>query len=331
VSTGAALRPPLPLDPTAAAYKDWLHVNLLDEATGIIGLLNASLHGDPADPRSRAVGTALLHVPERGWYGNVGVGGLADARVDATSIALEHVAVAVHGEEVLASAQFPGEEVTIDLHGTFAAPPTFADEPLPHGVGWIAWYGVPRIRPAGTAHIAGLALDLRTATAYHDHNWGRWHWGDDFGWEWGCFLPPEPAPALVLTKVTDRAHTTGGSLLLVAYTATRRRAFAGPALSLAWSGMLRAEPRRVPGAVAALHHDRASPQLPQRLTIRADDATDRVELEFEAHAVAQLIAADPAQQGYGFIHELVGSFRYASRLAGQDSSGTGLAVVEYVD
>ena len=31
-----------------------------------------------------------------------------------------------------------------------------------------------------------LALDMR---GYHDHNWGRFRWGDDFGWIWGSVLP----------------------------------------------------------------------------------------------------------------------------------------------
>jgi hypothetical protein len=56
-----------------------------------------------------------------------------------------------------------------------------------------------------------------------------------------------------------------------------------------------------------------------------------VRVEFEARAVAQLLASDPSQPGCGFIHELVGEFEYASRLEGEEASGTGLGVVEYVD
>jgi hypothetical protein len=43
---------------------------------------------------------------------------------------------------------------------------------------------------------------LDRAPGYHDHNWGRWHWGQDLGWEWGCFLPP--APGLFSTSLRHR-------------------------------------------------------------------------------------------------------------------------------
>jgi hypothetical protein len=330
VST-AALRLPLAFDPTAAAYKDWLHVNVLDHDSGTVGLMNVSLHGDPADPRSRAVGTALLHVPGEGWFGNVEPVGFDEARIDTASIALEHVAIAVDADTVLASARLPNDELELELTATFAGPAVTASETFPLGVGWIGWSGVPRLRPLGFARVGGSALDLRAASAYHDHNWGRWHWGDDFGWEWGCFLPPDPAPAFVLTRVTNRRHELKEPSLFVAYTRTRKRWFLGAGLTVTWSGSLAARPRRVPGALAALHHDRATPHLPARLQIVADDGVDRVQIEFRARAVAQVVAADPAQPGCSFIHELVGEFEFTSRLAGAEGGGNGLAVVEYVD
>src|SRR5258706_1266740 len=89
------LRPPTLFDASAPAYKDWLHVNILDHATGSIALVNVSLHGAPRDQRSRAVGAAMVHVPGVGWLGNLEVGGLWDAAIDVSSIGLQHVGVLV--------------------------------------------------------------------------------------------------------------------------------------------------------------------------------------------------------------------------------------------
>lgn len=325
------LRPPLPLDPTAAAYKDWLHVNVLDHASGAVGLVNVSLHGDPRDPRSRAVGTALVHVPAGDWYGNTEVVGVDEARVDVATIALEHVALAVRDDEVLASVQLPDDDLSLDLSATFEAPPYFADQELPHEIGWIGWAGIPRLRPRGSGRAGDVTLELATASAYHDHNWGRWHWGDDFGWEWGCFLAPEPEPAFVLSRITDRDHRSGDPALFVAYQGKRRRAFTNSSVRVVRSGTLDADPRRLPGAVAALQHDRSSPRLPAAVEVVADDGVDHVEIRFAARACAQLIAADPSRPGYSFIHELVGSFEYESRIDRSAGSGSGLAVVEHVD
>jgi hypothetical protein len=324
------LRPPTPLDPSAAAYKDWLHLNVLDHASGAIGLVNVSLHGDPADRRSRAVGTALVNVPSAGWIGNTEVVGLEDARIGVSSIALEQVAIAMDGARVLASAHLPADELTLDLTASFAAPAITAEHPAPFGTGWISWFAVPRLTLSGRGRAGRLELGLTATSAYHDHNWGRWHWGADFGWEWGCFLPPQPAPAFVLSGLTDRAHRLSDPSLHVAHYGRRRR-FSGRSLEVAWSGSLASPLRRLPGAVAALHHDRSSPRLPERLTVTADDGDDRVELEFAARAAVQLIAADPTRRGYGFVHELVGGFRFESRLGRQSAAGDGLAVVEYVD
>ena len=178
------LRPPAAFDPSAPAYKDWLHLVVLDHRSGVAGLVNVSLHGAPADPRSRAIGTALFHLPDEGWVGNVEVRGFGEAAISPTSIGLEQVALAVDG-----------------ARGT-----VHASVRQPLGSGWVAWYVVPRLHTRGGATVAGRSIDLGQASAYYDHNWGRWHWGQDLGWEWGCFLAPAPGPVFFLSRLTDRAH-----------------------------------------------------------------------------------------------------------------------------
>ena len=324
------LRPPSRLDASAAAYKDWLHLNVFDHATGTIGLVNASLHGSPEDARSRACGAALLHMAGGDWIGNIEVLGIADANVGRSSIALEQVAVAVDGERVLASARMPRDGLMLDVTATAASSELDLELRLPLGAGWISWFAVPVLTVPGSASLEGRELDLSGATAYHDHNWGRWHWGDDLGWEWGCFASAS-GRAFVLSRTTDRAHRRTSRPLLVAQDRARRAVFGGRAVELGFDGLLEAEPRRLPGSFAALHGDRAAPRLPGRLHVRADDGADHLELEFRASACAQLIAADPAERGYGFIHQLVGEFSALSRVRGVEREETGLAVVEYVD
>ena len=324
------LRPPWRLDASAAAYKDWLHLNLFDHASGAVVLVNASLHGSPEDARSRACGTALLHVPDGDWIGNVEVLGLADANVGRSSIALEQVAVAVDGERVLGSARMPRDGLLLDVTATASSGELDVELRLPLGPGWISWSAVPVLTVHGSAVVEGREFDLSAATAYHDHNWGRWHWGDDLGWEWGCFASAS-GRAFVLSRTTDRAHRRTSRPLLVAQDGPRRAVFAGRAVKLEFDGLLEAEPRRLPGSLAALHGDRAAPRLPARAQVQADDGADHVALEFRARAAAQLLAADPAERGYGFVHELVGEFSAVSRVRGVEREETGLAVVEYVD
>ncbi|HEX2045024.1 MAG TPA: hypothetical protein VHF23_05285, partial [Gaiellaceae bacterium] len=303
MSAPDGLRPPSPFDPSAGAYKDWLHLNVLDHESGIVGLVNLSLHGDPGDERSRALGTALFHVPDAGWVGNVEVRGISEAALGPASIGLEQTGLAVHGGgTVLASARFPDDELVVELTATAAVPPIDVEERMPLSSGWVSWYVISRLAVSGVASVSGRRLDLGRASAYHDHNWGRWHWGEGVRWEWGCFLAPAPGPAFVLGRTRDSRHRIPEEPVLIVHFAGRRRTFRAAAVEIGFSGVLERRPRRLPGALAALHQDRTEPRLPRTLGVRADDGRDRVELEFTARAAAQVIAGDPVKPGYGFIH-----------------------------
>lgn len=330
------LRPPGPFDVSAGAYKDWLHLNVLDHTSGSVGLVNVSLHGRPDDPRSRAVGTALVHVPGVGWAGGIEARGMDEAAVGSSSIGLERVALAVdHSRgEVLASARVPEDELVVRLAAVAVAPSIDVRQRSPLGSGWISWYVIPRLDLRGEVTLGSDRVELERASAYHDHNWGRWHWGDDVGWEWGCFMAPPPGPAFVFfvfARTADRSHQHGGEPVILVHAEGRRHAFSGPNVEHELSGLLETTLRRVPGAMAALHQDRASPRLPQTVRIRAADGVDRIEIEFTGRAAAQLIAAEPTFPGYSFIHEIVGDFRYECRLGETEFAGTGLGVFEHVD
>jgi hypothetical protein len=41
---------PLSGDPLGMIYKEWLHLNFFDHASGAMGLINTSIHGHPRDP-----------------------------------------------------------------------------------------------------------------------------------------------------------------------------------------------------------------------------------------------------------------------------------------
>ncbi len=321
-----------PFDPSAPAYKDWLHLNILDHSTGAIGLVNVSLHGTPYDERSRAVGAGLLHVPGMGWVGNLETRQLRDARIGALSIGLERVALSIESESacVLGSVQDPGNRLEVRARGTPAAAPIVVEERLPFGRGWISWYATPRLELSGTWTVGDVTHDLASASGYQDHNWGRWHWGDDIGWEWGAFLAPGPGPAFVLSRATDRDHKRCGNVSLSVRAGDQRRTFTGTSTVVEYSGQLEVPLRRLPGAMAALHQDRLRPWLPGRILVRANDGFDEVALEFTPHAAAQLIAADPAQRGYGFLHEMPGRFVSSGRIGHTDVKAEGLGIFEHV-
>lgn len=326
------LRLPSSFDPTAPAYKDWLHLNLFDHATGAVGLINASLHGAPADPRARAVGTALLHTPSGDWVGNVGITGLHDATISPDGILLADVALMVDpARRVLhASARFLEEGLAIRLSGTAAARPIRIELAQPFGSGWIAWFVVPRLSLKGEIRFGDRSRDLASWTAYHDHNWGRWFWGEDIGWEWGAFAAPQPGPLFVLARLTDRRHRVRHPAQLIVVEPSHTRTFHAGSVLIGYEGRADAHVRRLPGALAALHGDRSRADLPARVTVEARSGLDWVRLIFQVRGAAQLIEGEPMRPGYSFIHELVGDFQATGRLHDQEIAAQGLAVFEYV-
>ena len=327
------LRPPPPFDPSAPAYKDWLHLNIIDHTSRSVALVNVSLHGAPSDPRSRAVGTALVHVAGIGWLGNLEVIGLLEAALGVSSIGLRNVGLTVDPLTAHVAASVRDGQGAFDLRAD-ATPdcrPILVEQHLPLGRGWISWYAVPRLNVSGTWTAGGMTRTLNGASAYHDHNWGRWHWGDDFGWEWACLLAPQPGPCFVLSRTTDRAHLHCGPPSLTVCMGDLHRTFRGSSVRLDYSGQLEQPLRRLPGALAALHQDRAQPRLPGRLEVRVDDGIDRFRISFQPRAAAQLVAADPIVRGYGFIHELPGEFVCSGRVGATSIDGEGLGVLEHVD
>jgi hypothetical protein len=331
-SEADVLRPPSGFDPTAAAYKDWLHLYVFDHPSGICGFVNVSLHGDPRDPRCRAVGTTLFHVPGTGWVGNTEVRGSRDVRVGPASIAMEQVAMAVDPEgSVLASARMPDDGLALAIMATPTVRPFAHERPLPLASGWICWRLQPRLEVRGWIDVADRRIDLSRASAYQDHNWGRWHWGEDLGWDFAALQAPASGIAIVFKRTGDRAHRNLEQPTLFIQGGAERFIFTGPSVEVTFDGSLEATLRRIPGGLAALHVDRVTPSVPARVRIAADDGRDRVAIEFTTAACAQIIAGDPTRSGYGFIHEVVGAFRCEGRAGRVDLDAEGLGVLELVD
>ena len=279
------------------------------------------------------MGTALVEVPGVGWAGNLDVRALDDARIGIEAISLDRIAVAIDTRSglVAASAQLPDHGLRVTLTAAVSGPALVVDGPLHVDHGWIGWYAWPRLVMSGEIRVGETVLPIQNGSGYADHNWGRWHWGQGIGWVWGSFLGRDNGPAVVMSQMTDRAHQWTGEPLVELRAAGRHRRFTGRTVKIEWSGALAALSRRLPGALAALHADRAAPRLPARLQMRADDGIDTIEVIFTARAAAQLILADPGHHGYSFLHELVGSFSCSGRLQGRDIAGEGLAVVERVE
>jgi hypothetical protein len=328
------IRSPSPLDLAASAYKDWLHVNVFLPEAGIVAIVNTSLHGDPLSPSALAVGTCLVHRRHS-------LPGLA-AEVDVRERSSPGVAIGASSIDVVGTARIglgDGEYLTavgraegahLELSAMPAAEPIEAELPVPFGSGWIAWRAMPRLELDGWLTFGGTRFSLASAIGYHDHNWGRWYWGDDIGWQWGTFPSAASSATLTIARRTDRQHRTGEPIARL-QAGRRCKDFPRGTVSVRYSGLLDRPLRRLPGAMAALRCDRQRPNLPSRVTVRVDDGFDRVEVVFDVDDAVQLITGDPARPGQTFIHELMGRFQMSGWLGGERLEAHGVGVFEHVD
>jgi len=329
------LRPPSPFDLSASAYKDWFHLNFADPASGAVGLVNVSLHGSPWDPRSLAMGTVLVHLPDSGWQSYVENMPYSEANLSPSAIALRDVALAIDNRSgtIHASSTGKANPFRARLRAEAVTTPMDFEQEVPLGSQWISWYLVPTMQVSGEWTVKDRRTVIEKAPGYHDHNWGRWHWGDNFGWEWGCFLRAahnKDSPTLVFARTTDRAHRHLGAPFLVVDLVTTRCSFSPDSISLKFDGHLDVPLHRVPGAMAALHPEMAEPELPKSVEILAAQGADHAEISFTARAAAQFVTADPSVRGYGFIHEIVGEYKSSGRVHNVDFETSGYGVFEYV-
>jgi hypothetical protein len=327
-----ALRPPTATDPSARAYKDWLHLNVFLPGEQAVALVNVSLHGPPHDERARAVGVGLLGRIGGDWSGGVEVAGQGEIAVDPQGVFMRTVSLATtrDGSALKAAVRRPEDGLVADLTAVPVLRPVAFDVSAPFGSGWIGWRAVPLMRLAGRLTLDGRDVPLDGAYGYHDHNWGRWFWGDDAAWEWGAFVLPGPT-SVVFARACDKSHAETGPAHVFLVHGDRVYQFPAGRVELVLAERHPALERRVPGALAAIHPDRRTPDLPGRVELRAEGGSGAFELVFDAGSAAQLILAEPTRPGSGFINEIAGGCRLTARLGGATVRETGIGIFEYVE
>ncbi|MCV3273963.1 hypothetical protein [Roseobacter sinensis] len=326
------LRPPVLSDPTAAAYKDWFHLNVFLPDLGRVVLINLSLHGPPWDARARAVGVALASGAQGDWIGGIEIASFAESTVDTQAMFLSTLSMAVtrDGTALHAKVARPDDGFEADLIARPVLSAGALDLTAQFGSGWIGWSAVPALSLSGRLRLDGEEVSLENARGYHDHNWGRWFWGEDVAWEWGAWVLSDNI-TVVAARGTDKAHFDRRPPHVFLVHGSKVHGFLPGQISLSYEAAPTRAARRLPGALAAIHPDRRAPDLPTRVTLQADSRIARFELVFEAETAAQLLLSDPMRPGSGFINELAGRCHLVASLDQKVLRAEGSGVFEYVE
>ena len=318
------LRRPPALDLMASAYKDWLHVNIFDHSTGLVGLCNVSLHGSPMT----AVARRRRSRPRRdGWCasGMCRSGRYGCARRSVSRSGSATLSPSLRDGAIDVAAHLPNE-TAVDLSCIATAPAIAAEQPELFGSEWIArrashgsWLDVfHRLGGRRSARTGRWGITITTwamalgrrrrlgmgrvrRRGRHRHR----HVSDDRS------VPPDRLTQCPCGVGTDHPPLLGA---LCSHHADRE----------------------VQGQVGqASRRNGRAPRWPDN-TSSPRGCPDRSRRRFtglspsSARFSIQLITADPVAPGYGFIHELAGPFEFESAIDGSTTIA-GNGIFEHVD
>jgi hypothetical protein len=226
----------------------------------------------------------------------------------------------------------PDRDIRADLRFSSTSRP-FLVRNQPLGEGRINWLFVPRLRARGWLHISGQEHRFEDALAYHDHNWGRFRWGDDFGWTWGTILPTEPGSpwSMVFMQTTDRSRLRCLSQALYVWHHNEPAAiFRHATVRTHSDGRLsRAADCTMPPPMRLLL-DGEVPGVPERIDVTATRAGDTVHAEFRSHSYARL--AQPSEVHLDrttVLCETGGTARASGTIRGEEVDFAGTGVFEF--
>lgn len=324
------LRAPVLATALPEGFKEWHHFVI--HGAGRRLLINFSLISEPSRTGQLRLAPRVIVINhEKRWTGTIER--FDDSELDvsadlgALTIGGNRMVVQPDGYQVVLD--LPGQGIQGELYFSTVSRP-FAVNNQPVGEGRMCWLFVPKLRADGWLRIGGQEHRVDSELAYHDHNWGRFWWGDDFGWTWGTILPQQPDNpwSLVFLRMTDRRRLLCLSQALYLWHHDEPAAiFRHAAVQTRSHGLLgRAADCTLPAPMRLLLDVEVS-DVPERVEIDATRAGDAVHTEFRSHSYARL--AKPSEVCLNrstVLCETSGIARVSGSISGEriDFAGTGV-------
>jgi hypothetical protein len=323
---------PVPVGAGASWEKEWFHFAILGQREDTI--LNLSFGGDarPAAAPGERVARTILLVHDHGWFGGIESTPERDIEIGpGLRVQLGNNVVRFEGGRFILSAALEGRPASLYLMARPLTRPLLVEgDRAARQSGWAV---IPRLVGRGSVVAGRRVHRLEEALIYHDHNWGRWRWGDDLSWEWGFGLPDDPSVpwSLVFSRTSDRARGLTSSLRLLAWNGESMiRRFDSAEIRITPEGQARSiQVPKVPPPMAMLAPELTT-EVPERLHVEADSGDDRLALDFKIEAIVQILVPNERDLGVTVINETVGRVRADGRIAGETVRMDGRGHIEFV-
>ena len=326
------LRAPVLASAQPEGYKEWHHFVI--QGAGRRILINFSLTNETSrsgEPRLAPRVIVIAH--EERWSGVIERFEYSELNVsiDLGGVAIGSNRMIVRPDGYQVELDLPEHDVKGAIHFHSLSRP-FVVNNQPVGDGQMCWLFVPRLRADGWLRIHGHKHHVESEIAYHDHNWGRFWWGDDFGWTWGTVLPNDSKDpwSLVFLRMTDRRRLRCLSQALYVWHHDEPAAiFRHAAVETRSRGLLGRTADCTLPAPMRLLLDGEVADIPERIEVTAARAGDTVHTEFSPHSYARL--AQPSElflDRSTVLCETNGTARVRGSIRGETIDMVGVGVFE---
>jgi hypothetical protein len=285
----------IPLDDLSSPvdWKDWYHFILIDLQSGLRVLVNITMIGRPQQGEiqvSFIVNLASAQINQQHQpdtpLATFGTAFSLEWQQDMVHhhplrLSGKGIYLEIDGKHSIVEVRDARAQLSLSFRGEAVATPLLVTEDSPFGSGFIGWGLVPGIQTMGELSIGGQHFNIdQDWFCYHDHNFGRFRWGEDIGWEWFVVFATcndGQQVTLVLDQRTNKDHSVRGLPYIFIYLGQNlSKIFLGDSLRIRWdwSGSPTL-PLRLPGTMASLFAERTL-RCPQALQVEAADGQDQL-------------------------------------------------------
>jgi hypothetical protein len=324
-------------DPTAPLYKEWHYFNIIDEEQGLSYITTFMLNGDvSSSTMSAAVNLVSYSTPA----GN-------DIKFDLYPVTMAQWSNTSPNVTIGSSSVTLEEDgyhvYTLSQDGTTEFNAVYKPEVEPSSIWTVPFPEIPyRVMNwfvAASKDTVNGTLTVNKGTAnektyvlenvrgYHDHNWGRWLWSDDIGWDW----------AQASSKNNDSNNSTGKySISLGHMTNNSHTIPKGTTLDI-WQDE-EIMTTFVGDDVQIIHESMTTlPDMPNNPyptvnVIKAKSGKDKLNIRFTTEQVTPIML--PLQpegvNGFRIVWELVGKYEVSGKINGEKVKFETNGYMEYV-
>lgn len=322
-----AFHPPTIFDEAIDLYKEWHHFVFFDRQKKLFGLLNLSVTGNQNNPK-KGIATVIMVLTDSTlrWRGNIESFSVRSLRFSNLhpSILLGRMSVIYENGLYQIFGKLQSQRTLVDLRFKIDFSPV-TSKPIPPGgfsPVWKDWVGVPRLTVDGTLFVEEEEFKITKGIGYHDHNRGRFKWGDPFGWDGGFLLEDvvfDELGPVVIGFFIDRSVDARSGRQSVVFLWTRdgpRKIFSSHQVQTKQSGVFEGPYHKLPGTARILWPERPR-SVPSVIKIIATDNRDEIQIDLEPVTLCQIISSNHLGKGETIWNEIYGITRVKGLIEGK--------------